>query len=376
MLESTASFISQEMQTLLETQWFLLANWKWLGLLGGITLVYFLNKILRLLIYKFKKQLISKNEKEKTFLTYFIEQSIEKGLSWIIAGSIGLVILENLELTPRLDKYLFFLLKVTISGHILRLAYFAADASGLLIEGLAQKANSKLDQQVAPLATKSLKVIVLVIGVLVILQNFGVNVTALLAGLGLGGVAIAFAAQDTVANVFGTITILLDSPFKVGERIKVQDVEGTVEEVGFRSTRIRTITNTLVTLSNSVMAKEKIENFSQRENLFRFRHVLGFTYNSKIEQLEQFVQTVKYFLKQDAQVMQDRTVVQVLEYGESSINILIQFHFKATDQYPDSEMIQNYLLAFHKLSSDLKLEFAFPTRTLFIEKSSESLANL
>ena len=370
MFQFTASFISKEFQDVLDSQIFLMANWKWLALVAAIFFVFFANKFFRILILNIKKR-IRFPSGEKTFVSYFIQQNLERGLSWILASLIGMMIVENLQFQPNLEKYLLLLLKVTLSLHVLRLAYFAADASGLLINNWSQQAQSQISDQLAPLATKALKVFVMIVGSLIILQNFGVNVTALLAGLGLGGVALAFAAQDTVANLFGTLTILLDSPFKIGDYIKVADLEGTIEEVGFRSTRIRTLHNSVLTLPNSTIAKEKIDNLSLRRGVCRFRQTLKFTYNATPEQIEIFCAEVEAYLKKETRVQHDRSVIQFSELAESSMNVLIIFHFYLQSTEDESELLQKYLLDLVRISQNQKMSFAFPTRTLFVENKNQ-----
>lgn len=362
---TSASFISAEMQEILNHQTVVMANWKWLALAAATLFVLFMNKFVRALLYKIKKSI--NLPEERTFFSYFLQQNIERGLSWILAALMGMALVENLELPPNFEKYLLVLLKVTLGLHVVRLAYFAADASGLLIDHLAKKRQTQIGDQLAPLATKMLKTMVIIIGSLVILQNFGVNVSAILAGLGLGGVALAFAAQDTVANFFGTVTILLDSPFRVGDHVKIQDVEGVVEEVGFRSTRIRSLTNTLVTLPNSTVAKEKVDNITERRGVCRFRHILGFTYSATPEQIDQFSEQLRYHLKQDPRVQQDRVAVQFHELADSSQNILVNFHFVVQPEESEALILQKYLLDIVKLSQAAKLDFAFPTRTLIME---------
>lgn len=371
LFQTSASFISAEMQNLLDSQIVLMANWKWIGLVASVLLVLFINKFARILLHKAKKRIHL--PEERTFFSYFIQQNIERGLSWVFAALIGMALVENLALPPNFEKYLLLLLKVTLGLHLLRLAYFAADAFGLVIDYWTHKKNSQLGDQLAPLATKTLKALVVIIGTLVLLQNFGVNVTAILAGLGLGGVALAFAAQDTVSNFFGTITILLDSPFRVGDHVKIIDVEGTIEEVGFRSTRIRSLTNSVITLPNSVVAKEKIDNITERRGICRFRHMLGFTYTATPEQIEHFCEQLRYHLKQDPRVNQERIAIQFHELAESSQNILVQFHFLVQPHEVESLILQRYLLDIVKLSQASKLDFAFPTRTLIMESTSAKL---
>ena len=200
------------------------------------------------------------------------------------------------------------------------------------------------------------------------------NVTALLAGLGIGGVALAFAAQDTVANVFGTITILLDTPFKLGDKIKIGDTDGTVEEVGFRSTRVRTYYNSLVHLPNSLVAKEKIDNMTHRNGWVRFRNVIGITYDANTRQIAQFSEALKAKLTQDKTIDQDRVSITFNSFGDSSLNILVMFHFKIKETEDEMVRNQTYLEMVYDVVTQLKLDFAFPTRTLIVQNKPEVAA--
>ena len=178
---------------------------------------------------------------------------------------------------------------------------------------------------------------------------------------------LAFAAQDTVANVFGTITILLDSPFKIGDRIKIGETEGVVEELGFRSTRIRTLYNSMIILPNQIVAKEKIDNLTNRNGWIRFRHVIGLTYDAQPEQLQQFCETLKNNLLQDPKVERERISITFNSFGDSSLNVAVNFHFHIEDSEDDTFTAQKYLHLIYQLVNHMKLNFAFPTRTLIMQ---------
>lgn len=364
-LFTSASFISTEFQTLLLEPHFLIPTWKWIVLFGGILIIFSLKLLFKGLLFKIKKMKFLQTE--NNFTNHLLNLNIELSLSWLVMCFFSLALVESLSLPESLDKYLTVIFKLIFAINVIRLVYLSMNSLGFVIQGWASKTESTIDDQLAPLATKTLKVLVIIIGFLVILQNFGVNVTALLAGLGLGGVAIAFAAQDTVANVFGTITILLDSPFKLGDRIKVADVDGIVEEVGFRSTRIRTFYNSIVSIPNSVVAKEKIDNLSLRNNIFRFRTILGFTYNAKPADIEKFIDHLHYSLKQDPRIDPTRTLVHFNEFAESSLNVLVQFHFKIDDPALELKFQENYLFQIHQLATQNNLDFAFPSRTVYMK---------
>ncbi len=365
-LTNSASFISGEFEQVMNSVVVSIPNWKWLFIILGFLFLYLIRGFLMTGLRALKKSQKRLTEKN-IFLTNFYNLEIEKSISLILIAICSMVFIENLDLTTNLEKYFLIFCKVVLAYNAISLVYLATDAFGFVMQAWSEKTSSQIDDQLAPLATKTLKVLVVIVGALIVLQNFGVNVTALLAGLGIGGVALAFAAQDTVSNVFGTITILLDSPFKLGDRIKILDVDGNVIEVGFRSTQIRTLYNSVITIPNSVVAKEKIDNLTARENVFRFRVVLGFTYAATQEQIQKFSEHVRYFLKQEQIVDQERVVVHFTDFAESSMNVLVNFHYKLNDALMETATNENYLFQINKIANDQNLAFAFPTRTLVIE---------
>ncbi len=365
--------ISSEAQELMERSFFVMPNWKWLALVVGLIGLYFVRLIILAVFKKIKNAQTFFHD--KSFMQFFFKLDIEKGLSWAVTAFIGMTFVRSLGLNENMEHNLEIIFKLVVGGNLIRVCYLAVDAFGSKIQEWAKTTESQIDDQLAPLATKTLKVLVVIIGCLVVLQNFGINVTALLAGLGIGGVALAFAAQDTVANVFGTITILLDTPFKLGDRIKITDTEGIVEEVGFRSTRIRTFYNSLVTLPNSVVAKEKIDNLTERNNWVRFRTFVGVTYNAELKQIEQFCVNLRAYLARDPSIDQTRVVINLENFGESSVNILVNFHYKIALGEIEPVRNETYLHAIHATVQTLKLDFAFPTRTLIVQNADKSQPN-
>ncbi len=360
------------MQELLENVTFLIPNWKWIALGCSLTGLYFLQLSLKWILNKVKFN--PTYSKEKTFLQFFLRLEIEKSISWILTLLLACVVVETLELTLNFEKYLILFFKVVLAFYLIRICYLAAEAFGELLHQWGKDAKTVIDDQLAYFASRAIKVFVVIIGCLIALQNFGVNVTALLAGLGIGGIALAFAAQDTVANVFGTITILLDSPFKIGDRIKIADTEGFIEELGFRSTRIRTMYNSLIIIPNQIVAKEKIDNLTNRNGWIRFRHVIGLTYAAAPEHIQQFCETLKSTLMQDPKVERERISISFNGFGESSLNIAVNFHFHIEDSEDDTVTAQKYLHLIHQLTNHMKLEFAFPTRTLIMQKNELTLS--
>jgi len=234
----------------------------------------------------------------------------------------------------------------------------------------AAKTETTLDDQLAPFATKTLKVLAIVLGILIALQNFGFNVMSLLAGLGLGGLALALAAQDTAANLFGSITILFDSPFKVGDHVRVGDTEGTVEDIGFRSTRIRTFYNSEVIIPNSTMAKEKIDNLTQR-SARRIRQTIGLHYDTPTEKIISFCEGVRYLLLQEEKIQRDSVQVHFMNYNASTLDVLVQFHLSVVDGKEEMDRQQRLFCDILDLSRKMEISLAYPTQTLYMQNLSQ-----
>lgn len=367
-IHAGAQMISGEMQEILEKASFLVPNWKWLAIIGVFVCLGLLKLALSWGVKKVKFD--QSYFKDKSFMQFFLKLDIEKSIGWIVTAIVGNALIESLQLTPNLERYLLLIFKLVLAFNLIRICYLAADAFGKLAQEWALKSETTIDDQLAPLASKTLKVLVIIIGFLILLQNFGVNVTALLAGLGIGGVALAFAAQDTVSNVFGTITIILDTPFKMGDHVRLGETEGFVEEVGFRSTRIRTLYNSTITLPNSVVAKEKIDNLTERMGLIRFRQTIGLTYDSPLAQIQQLIQNIKYQLQQDPTVDQNRIIVVLNGLAESSLNILLNFHFNLQPNENELVRTEYYLGMVHQLVLQLQLEFAYPTTTMIVQNKA------
>ena len=347
-------------------------NWKWLALLGAVVFLFFFRSVVLWALALIKRTQVS--FLEKSFMQFFLDQKIEKAVSWLVVGSGAFMVVAYLDLPDGFAHYVILGLKLLLTYNVIRICYMAAEALGFSMQEWARLTESDFDDHLAPFASRTLKVLVVVVGSLIGLQNFGVNVTALLAGLGIGGIALAFAAQDTVANVFGTITIILDRPFKLGDAVKIGDTEGTIEEVGFRSTRIRTPYNSVISLPNSVVAKEKIDNLSQRNGWMRFRHILGFTYTADLNGVKKYCDSLRNTLMSDANVDHNRIAVHLNSFGDSSLNILVNFHYTVSEDDTDLAKINRYLEMLYQTAAECSVEFAFPTRTLLVQNQTKEVS--
>lgn len=346
---------------------FLIPNWKWIFFAAATALGFGLRPFFEIGFSALKKT--RKFQTLHPLLKYFCELPIERPLAWLLVTLFWHGALEGLELPAKFEKYLGLGNQIIQTFFLIRLSYLGAESLGRWLNKLVQKTENKIDDQLVPLAIKTLKVFVVIFGILILLQNLGFNVMSLLAGLGLGGLALALAAQDTAANVFGSITIILDKPFQIGDWVKIGETEGTVEDIGFRSTRIRTFYQSLVSIPNSVVAKERIDNMGARPAR-RVRHVLGIACETPNSLLKQFMDEIRLFLFQIPQVDKERVLVTFNQMGDFNLQVLMQFFLQVEDSQDEVEIQEEVLLAVKYIAERLQVGFAYPTQTVHLKTTS------
>jgi len=239
------------------------------------------------------------------------------------------------------------------------------------LEKLTIKTENTLDDQLLPVLNKLASLLLWSFGVVYILDYVGVNVTALLAGISIGGLALALAAQDTVKNFFGSIMIFLDKPFQIGDLIEFNGVLGSVEEVGIRSTRIRTVKNSLTYVPNALLADSVINNLGLRVYR-RFNTTLGITYDSSPESIEKFVDGIRQIIEMHPKTVNDNYEVHLNSFADSSLNILVNIFFDTQIWSDELKYRHEIMIAMIKLSEALGIRFAFPTQTLHIEEMPQA----
>lgn len=221
-----------------------------------------------------------------------------------------------------------------------------------------------------PLGEKFLKIAVIAMAVIAVLSEFGYPVTSLVAGLGIGGVALALAAQKTVENLFGSISIGIDQPFRVGDFITVDTVVGNVESIGLRSTRIRTLDRTLVTIPNGKLADMRIESFAERDRI-RFLCVLSLTRESRAAAVEEVLSATRAWLLEHPKVWPDLSV-SLLRITDVGLDIEISAWFSTTD-WPEFQRIRSeVLLHLLEIVERAGTELAYPTQKLHLTRPTEA----
>lgn len=223
-----------------------------------------------------------------------------------------------------------------------------------------------LDEQLVPFMRVGIKVVLIAIAIVVLLQEWAYDVSGLVAGLGLGGLAFSLAAQDTVANLFAFTTIVSDRPFVVGEYIKTPDVEGTVEHVGVRNVRIRQVDQAYVTVPNNKLASAPITNWTRLEKR-RINFKLGMTYDTTSDQMRVLVHRIREMLKTHEKIDPESVVVHFNEFGDSSLNIVIVAMVFEPKWGPFQGVREEINLNILDIVAEMGLSIAFPSRTLYLE---------
>jgi MscS family membrane protein len=212
---------------------------------------------------------------------------------------------------------------------------------------------------------RGLKIVVIAFGVPFIAQNLDIDITSLLAGLGIGGIAFALAAKDTVENLFGSVTVLIDRPFAIGDWVVIGDLDGTVEEIGFRSTRIRTFYNSVITMPNARLVNAAVDNLGARRYR-RVKTMISVQYDTPPDRLEAFCEGIRELIRKHPYTRKDYYMVYLNEFAASSLNILL-YAFHETPDWP-TELRERHRLFVDvvRLAHRLGVQFAFPTQTLHL----------
>lgn len=337
--------------------------WQWIGIFLAILVGLILKVVVRYAVELLRK-LASRTKGEWDDK---IINAISNPIGYLAAAGFWYVAVNILQFEGTSETVLYILVQVFLSGALIVLVYRLLNVLSEYLQMLAAGTESTLDDQLVPLLNRTLKIFVVVTGVLVALQNLGINVLSVMAGLGIGGLAFALAARDAVANFFGSLMILFDRPFQVGDWIIVEgNAEGTVEEVGFRSTRVRTFYNSVISVPNSVVANATVDNMGQREYR-RIRTMLSLKYDTPAEKIEAFVEGVKNIIKANKYTRKDYYHVVFNQYNSSSLDVMLYCFLKVPDWSTELVERQNLFLEILRLAESLPVEFAYPTQTLHVE---------
>lgn len=272
---------------------------------------------------------------------------------------------DHLHFGEGADAFMEHVFSIAVALDVTWLAARLIDALvGNFLARVTERSESKMVGQVTPILQKTLRSTVWILGIIMALNNAGYDVGALLAGVGIGGLAMAMAAKDFVANIFGGITVFVDKPFLVGDRIAVSGIDGTVQEIGIRSTRIKTLAGRMVTIPNNKFTDGVVENITA-EPARKVRLDLGLTYDTTPEQIERALQLLQEVIVEHVGT-QDETTVWFSGFGDFSLNVsAVYFVLKDADVTLTPGAVNLQVL---KRFNAEGLEFAFPTQTVLVQQ--------
>ncbi len=338
--------------------------WQHIGILLLILVSFIIHKILTFILNKALYKGASQMGYDRLVRPYLLP--VARPLSLFMVFVFVMVVFPVLQLPVELAKYFTFAFRAILPFFAMLVFYKLVDVFSLYLEKIAGQKESSLDNQVVPLIRKVLRVFVVIIGGLFILQNLDVNITALLAGLSIGGLALALAAQDTLKNLFGSLMIFIDKPFSVGHWITSGELDGTVEEVGFRSTRIRTFRNSLTYVPNGRLADSVVDNHGLRQFRRFFMHI-AITYDTPPDLIQVFVEGLRKIVEKHPKTRKDFYLVEFNEMGDFSLKIIFYIFFAVPTWTEELRCRHEVLIEIVKLAEKLGVRFAFPTSTLHME---------
>jgi MscS family membrane protein len=276
--------------------------------------------------------------------------------------------LATLVLPADIDETLTPLIRSLIAFTIFWAFFSCVEPLSVFIDKLALKFGTELTLALKNFFVKGLKIFIALIGLTAILNEWGINVIGLIASLSLVGAAVALAAKETLANIFSVLTIIFDKMFKQGDWIMTPDVEGVVEEIGTRATKIRTFSKAIVTVPNATLVNSAVTNWSKMTNR-RIKMRLGLEYRTRRDQVTRIMQRIKDYLQNHPDIeTKVVTFVYLDEFNESSIDILLYYFTKTTNWEEWLRIREENMLEFMKIIEDEGAAFAFPSQQLYVEK--------
>lgn len=350
----------------LQTPWLGNPLWQYLASIIYIVLAFYAAKLVDFLFQSQLKRLAARTKTKMDDLLLDLAKGPVKIICFVILLHVGLRVFAWPDWAA---NFISNVLKIIVACSITYVAIKCVDlVMGLWQKRLESAEQGVLDMQLLPIISKSLKIFVVVVAVLVTTQNLGMNVTGLLASLSIGGLAVGLAAQDTLSNLFGAVALFADKPFRVGDRIQLDSIDGSVEAIGLRSTRIRNLDGHLVAVPNRTMANASITNISKRPNIKTVMNV-GVTYDTPAEKVERAMVIIEEIFKPHPKT--GDLIISFNKFNDSSLNILVVHWWNSTD-------FKEYLLGFQKLNLELKrrfdaegIDFAFPSQTVYVKNGSQ-----
>jgi MscS family membrane protein len=337
--------------------------WRIIVLFGIILAAFLVGKIAKYILQKSATSL----EKRDRPVASVTLNAIARGVVFLSAAvgiAIGLTALEmKATVAEACDTLSAILLTIGV-GYML---YWLVEVPSTWFARMAEKTESKLDNMLAPIVRKSLRVTVVLLVLVQIAQILSDKpITSVIAGLGIGGLAVALAAQDTIKNFFGSLVLFVDKPFELGDRIVIDGHDGPVEEVGFRSTKMRTLEGHLVTIPNGELANKTIQNIGKRPHIRRIVNIT-ITYDTPPEKIERAIAIVKELLENHEGMHEDYPPrVYLSDLNADSLNIMAIYWYHPPNYWDYMTFTERFNKEVLRRFNEEGIDFAFPTQTMYL----------
>ncbi len=307
------------------------------------------------------------NEKMSFAYCQDLLSSFESPINVILYVS-GLYAFVNLCPIPELSGLTFIdrILRSTVILSFFWGIYNLSDSTHAVMLGFLDKLGIKSEAAISNIFATVLRIIIVVIAFVAIAKEWKYDISAFIASLSIGSVAVAFAAKDALANVFGSLIIILEKPFKIGDWITANGIEGTVENISFRSTCIRTFPQELVYVPNSLLSNTPITNFTKREKR-RIDFTLGLTYGTTRTQMEDTINKVRSYLENRGDLYEDDIRVHFVAYNSSSLDIRVTCYARTGDHKEYLDILQQINLDMLRILEEAGVSCAFPSTSVYFE---------
>ena len=364
--ETYLTFGLDRLEILREHEWLGEPLWKYLASLLYIVLAFCISKFLDYLTRIWLKKFAAKTETKIDDLVVELLSGPVKLVCFVILLSIGLGLFHWPASVEKISaKGLIVFVAVSLTYVMLK---FVDLLMSYWRQRAAREEYRAFDEQLFPIVRKGLKVFVVVVAVLVTSQNLDIQITGLIASLSIGGLALGLAAQDTLANLFGAVAVFMDKPFRVGDRIKLDAVDGVVESIGLRSTRVRNLDGHLITVPNKTMGNATITNITRRPNI-KTEMNIGIPYDTPLEKVKLALKILEEIYR--SHPMTTDLIVSFNKFADSSLNILVVHWWNSTDFKAYLAGMQELNLAIKKRFDEAQVEFAFPSQTHYVKQMSK-----
>lgn len=296
--------------------------------------------------------------------TFKISLKTWQPIGWLITYAVWYLGLLTIKAPPVAAEIMGYPIRLLIILMCILTALRLTDIVGESIRIRVRQKYSKIDQILVPLFSRSMKILIVCWGIIMFFQLLGFSAVSIVSGMGIGGIAIALAAQNTIANFFGSLTVLMDRPFVIGDWIVTSGIEGEVESVGMRSTRVRTFYNSQITIPNNLLTTAIIDNMGRR-HFRRYKTLVKVHYNTPPDKIEAFCAGIRELILSYPNTRKDLFHVYVHEMGDSSIDILLTCFFLVPDFSSEAKARGALILDIMRLAQKMRIEFAYPTRTVY-----------